>query len=127
MADDQTTIAVVREVLRDWSDVNITKHPAFWLISGVYEGRFHAAVPIDAVDGARRLDAIAKDGGRTENISVELMALLVDGEAVDAGKKRLLAEYDSLTQKLLDDRYEMGATESDRHESISAVLLELRR
>lgn len=60
-------------------------------------------------------------------ISGELAALLIGGESLEDGKIRLLREYDALTQKLLDDKYEMGRTETDRHESISAILLELRK
>lgn len=60
-------------------------------------------------------------------VSTELAALLQTDESLKDGKLRLLREYDSLTQRLNDDKYEMSKAETDRHEALSAILLELRK
>lgn len=62
----------------------------------------------------------------TPTISDGLAALLDGGETLADGKGRLLVEYDVLTQRLHDERYEMSRAETGRHEAISAILLELR-
>lgn len=122
------TIAEVRGILKDWENVSVVRQQGFWLISGTYAGKFHAGVPVDPIDGAKRLDAIAKQTRvRQPQVSEGLAALLQPDEELHIGKARLLKEYNSLTQKLLDDKYVMVRSETDRHEAISAILLELRR
>lgn len=59
-------------------------------------------------------------------VSDALAALLEPQESLSDGKRRLLIDYDTLTQRLHDERYEMSREETQRHEAISAILLELR-
>ncbi len=124
---------VVEQILDGWVDLDISYQPAFWTISGTYKGEFRVGVNADVYDLAKRMAASVKDQPPAPPpappppvASAELMALLKDDEPLQDGKERLLDEYNLLTQRLLDDRYEMSIAETDRHEAISAILLELR-
>jgi hypothetical protein len=129
----------VGKILSEWKDISATQRPQFWVISGLYNGKFHAGINPDPIDLARRMDAIAKSDGVgprkppapiipvEPKVSAELKALLMPNESIQIGKVRLLGEYDLLTQRLLDEKYVMSARETDRHEAISAILLELRK
>lgn len=123
---------IAMHILADWDHVRIEHTPSFWTVSGYYKGEQRIGVNTDLIDVCKRMvnsfatPAPVETPVQNLQASPELMALLNENEDLQEGKQRLLKEYDMLTQRLLDDKYEMSRVESDRHESISAILLELR-
>jgi hypothetical protein len=133
MTDNICAELSIRMVNAGWQRADIQKIGRFYQVSATDpHGREHGGARED-VDGLVEylvgIGAFAPVAQEPAPVAVseELAALLVEDETISQGKDRLLREYDSLTQKLLDDKYEMGRVETDRHEAISAILLELRK
>jgi len=116
-----------------WSRADITKVGRFYQVSGRdLHGREHGGAR-DSIESLIQylleigaLEPRAPGSPTPSRVSDGLAALLSENESLADGKRRLLVEYDVLTQRLHDERYEMSRAETGRHESISAILLELR-
>ncbi len=113
-----------------WSRADITQVGQFYQVSACDpHGREHGGARKNLASLVLYLCQIGaiKPNTVEETVSNELAALLDDGENLRDGKKRLLKEYDTLTQRLHDTKYLMSREEIARSEAISAILLELRK
>lgn len=113
-----------------WSQVNIQQLGRLFSVSAVDpHGRPHSGARdnVDSLTDYLIEIGALKPEAPVETASAELRALLGDEETIKDGKKRLLKEYDKLTQRLHDTRYLMSKREIERSEAISAILLELRK
>lgn len=116
-----------------WSRADITTVGRFYQVSARDpHGREHSGAR-DSIESLVQylleigaLEPRAPSPSTPPRVSDGLAALLAENETLAEGKRRLLVEYDVLTQRLHDERYEMSRAETGRHEAISAILLELR-